>query len=169
VQSRLLTVTMKIRQMKEDEINTVSELLCACYRWLADREGYTPEQLEFLVHKRGSPETVRHESRKQLYLVACIGGAILGMASVSGNEVTKLYVEPGSHGQGIGAGLLAAAETAIRRAGFDRMFLGTMSGAVPFYEAMGMTVSGTKRPSSGPFGDREVVLMAKSLTGPSRV
>lgn len=157
--------SVKIRAMHEEETVAVSELLVVCYRWLADREGYTREQVEFLVHQRGSVETVTRESREQLYLVACVDGGVAGMASVADNQVTKLYVDPARHGQGIGSRLLAAAEVTIRQAGHDRMLLGTTQGTVPFYESRGMTVAGRRRPRAGPFTDRDVVQMEKSLGG----
>jgi ribosomal protein S18 acetylase RimI-like enzyme len=157
---------VEIRRMESEDTAAVSEVLCSCYRWLAKREGYTPAQVAFLLGKRGSEDTVRAESREQLYLVACVDGTLAGMVSVGGKEVTKLYVEPSRHCHGIGTKLLAAAEAAIREAGFDRMLLGTTPGTVPFYESMGMAVAGTRRPTGGPFTDRDVVIMEKRLPGP---
>ncbi len=154
---------MRIGVMDEAETDAVSDVLCACYRWLAPREGYTPEQVGFLLKARGSPETVRRESQEQLYLVAREDGEVVGMTSVAGNQVTKLYVTPSRHRRGIGTGLLSAAEAAIRDAGLGTMCLGTTPGAVAFYERMGMTVAGRRRPRAGPFTDREVVLMEKAL------
>ncbi len=156
---------VQIRRMENEDAAAVSEVLCSCYRWLAERERYTPEQAAFLLQKRGSEETVRAESREELYLVACVDGTLAGMVSVGGSEVTKLYVEPSRHGQGIGSELFAAAESAIREAGSDRMLLGTTPGTVPFYESMGMAVAGRRRPTGGPFTDRDVVIMEKRLSG----
>ena len=156
---------VQIRRMESEDTAAVSEVLCSCYRWLAEREGYTPEQVAFLLEKRGSEDTVRTESSEQLYLVACVDGALAGMVSVGGNEVTKLYVEPGRHGRGVGTELFEAAESVIREAGSDRMLLGTTPGTVAFYESMGMTVAGTRRPTGGPFTDRDVVIMEKRFSG----
>ena len=156
---------MRIRQMKPGDVQAVSDLLRSCYRWLADREGYTSEQVDFLLDKRGSVETVRRESREQLYLVGCIDGAVAGMVSVAGNEVTKLYVTPTRHGHGLGARLLAAAASTVRESGFEEIFLGTTPDTVAFYESAGMSVAGTRRPTRGPFTDREVVIMTMRLDG----
>jgi ribosomal protein S18 acetylase RimI-like enzyme len=154
---------MQIRPMHQEDMQAVSDVLCSCYRWLADREGYTPEQVNFLLHQRGSLETVRRESREQLYLVASQHGAIVGMVSVSGSEVTKLYVSPSHHHRGIGAALLRAAASAIAESGFGTMSLGTTPSTVPFYESLGMSIARTRRPSRGPFTDRDVVVMTMAL------
>jgi len=154
---------MQIRPMTQEDMQAVSDILCSCYRWLADREGYTPEQVDFLLHQRGSLETVRRESQEQLYFVASLHGAIAGMVSVSGNEVTKLYVRPSHHRRGIGAALLRAAASAIAESGFGVMSLGTTPSTVPFYKSLGMSVARTRRPSGGPFTDRDIVVMTMPL------
>jgi ribosomal protein S18 acetylase RimI-like enzyme len=154
---------MKIRRMEEKDIDAVSSVLCACYNGLADREGYTPEQVMFLLNRRGSAETVRTESKEELYFVACADATVVGMVSLAEDMVTRLYVAPAWHRQGVGTELFAAAESAIRDAGFERMSLGTTPGAVPFYQTMGMSQAGTRRPRGGPFTDRDVVIMEKAL------
>jgi ribosomal protein S18 acetylase RimI-like enzyme len=154
---------MTIRPMNGHEELAVSALLCECYRWLAPVEGYTREQVAFLLEERGSLRTVQTESRNQLYLVACENDTIVGMVAVDGNVIAKLYVAPGNHGRGIGGALFAAAETCVMNAGFDRMTLGTTPNTVAFYEGRGMSVAGQKHHASGVFLGRYTVLMEKVL------
>jgi len=74
--------------------------------------------------------------------------------------ITKLYVDPRCHRQGIGSRLFKAAEQRIREAHFSELFLGTIAdSAVPFYEKMGLSITGYKRGRSG----RRAVLMKKPL------
>lgn len=154
---------MTIRRMTAADEQAVSELLCACYRWIAGPEGYTEEQTGFLLKERGSLETVQRESREQQYLVACRGESLLGMVAVSGNVITKLYVDPASHRGGIGRALFEAAVESVRAAGFESVTLGTTPATVPFYEALGMRVGGHKDHTSGIFSGRRTMLMEKAL------
>jgi ribosomal protein S18 acetylase RimI-like enzyme len=146
--------------MNEDDRAAVSSLLCECYRWLGERERLTADQIEFLVSKRGSLECVTRESRTQLYLVASEEDEIVGMVSVSGNEITKLYVSPACHRKGIGRQLFIEAESAIRDSGHRDLMLGAFPSAVPFYRAMGLSVTGRKPGALGAFS---MIIMTKRL------
>jgi len=149
-----------IRLMRESEIADVSELLRECYTWLGDREGFSAEQVEFLTSERGSVETIRRESREQEYFVAEDEAGLSGMIAVSGDEIAKLYVKPSCHRRGIGRKLFEAAEARIRAAGHARVTLGAFSSAVPFYEKMGMRVTGRKE-TGGRMSGSVVTLMEK--------
>jgi ribosomal protein S18 acetylase RimI-like enzyme len=149
--------------MTADDEQAVSDLLCRCYRWIAEPEGYTEEQVAYLLSERGSLETVRRESREEQYLVACRDGVLLGVVAVSDDVVTKLYVAPEHHGGGMGRTLFDAAVETVRASGFQRVSLGTTPATVPFYEALGMRVAGHKDHVSGVFSGRRTMLMEKSL------
>jgi ribosomal protein S18 acetylase RimI-like enzyme len=155
--------TMTIRAMEEEDISAVSEMLCECYRWLGEREGLRPDQTEFLVSKRGSIECIARESTTEVYLVASRGREIVGMVSVSGNQITKLYVAPARHGQQIGRRLFAAAEARIRAAGHKDLMLGAFPTAVPFYTAMGLSVKGQRPCGPAPLAGLSMTLMEKRM------
>ena len=94
---------MHIEAMNDTDHAEVSELLRACFNWLAEREGFTEQQREFLVGPRSSAETLRIESQTRPHLVArAQDGTILGMAAIRENEVARLYVHPKYHGRGVG-------------------------------------------------------------------
>lgn len=149
--------------MRQSEIGDVSELLRESYRWLGEREKLPPEQVEFLVSRRGSRETVRRESRAEQYVVADDGTRLNGVVSVAGDRITKLYVRPSSHGTGVGRELYEAAESLIASHGHRRVTLGAFPSAVPFYESMGLRVVGRKRAKGELFGV-VITLMEKHLT-----
>jgi GNAT superfamily N-acetyltransferase len=148
--------------MRESEISEVSKLLCESYAWLGEREPLSSAQVEFLVSKRGSTKTIRRESREQQYLVTDDGAHITGMVSVSGDQITKLYVRPSLRGRGIGRALYEAAESIIAAGGHARVRLGAFSSAVPFYESMGLRAVG-KKEGTGPMAGLAVTLMEKPL------
>ncbi len=151
---------IQIRAMQPDEIVPVSELLCACYRWLGLVEGFTAAEVEFLLRERGTAATVERESARETYLVAVDEGCLVGMTSFRRNEITKLYVDPQLHRRGIGRQLFAQAATHIAGQGFADVCLGTLgTSTMPFYETMGMRVAGRKQVRLGSGPTREVQLM----------
>ena len=160
-------MNLDIRDMTEADIPCVSKLLRDCFQWLADREGLTIAQRAFLAGKRSSEQTVREESRTRPHLVACQGGAIVGMAAIHGNELARLYVDPQYHRAGIGKALFKACEGMVRRAGHEEMATAALvDSAAAFYKAMGMFVVGRQVYEPEIFLGREVTLLAKSLAAP---
>ena len=108
--------------MKNEDIPEVSNLLCNCYRWLGNTENLTLEFIDFLTKQRGSIETVIRESETETYLVAvCNDSDIAGMVSVNNNEITKLYVDPKRHRQGVGQFLFKKAEEIITQNGYTKI------------------------------------------------
>lgn len=155
---------VSVRKMAEQDIQRVSKIMCNCYQWFGEHEQYTEEQIDFLVSKRGSVKTIKVESQNQLYLVACMGNDVVGIVAVKDDEITKLYVDPKHHRQGIGAVLFKAAERVIIEAGYEELVVGVMAtSAVGFYRVMGFVEVGHKVSETGGCSGREVVLMKKTL------
>ena len=139
--------------MTDSELTEVSQLLCSSYAALADREGLSADQADYLCSQRGSVACVRRESQCQRYLVAREGERIIGMVAVAGDTIAKLYVSPEHVGQGVGRLLYEAAESLILEHGYSRVWLGAFPTAVPFYEKMGLSVVGEKA-ATGPLAGR---------------
>jgi GNAT superfamily N-acetyltransferase len=155
---------MYVRAMNHEDIPTVSDLLCSCYKWLGEKEHLPPQCVQFLLDKRGSTETVRRESETETYLVVCSDDEIIGMVSVRDNEITKLYVHPRWHRRGCGRLLFEKAEEIITGNGYTRIILGAIGESpIPFYESMGMTAFGSKPCKLGQESGRNVILMEKAI------
>ncbi len=153
-----------IQRMTPDNIPAVSKLNCSCYRWLGKKNGFTAEQIEFLVSVRGSIETIASESHSQIYLIACINDTIVGIAAVKDNEVAKLFVDPECHSLGIGEKLFNVAQKIIVENGYNEMIAGVIAqSAIGFYEKMGMFKYGEKELNTGAFKGCKVPLMRKTL------
>ena len=149
-----------IRKMEKGDFARVSELLHTCYRWLGEREGFTPAQVELLISERASLEHLSEIAESRLCFVACLNEVPVGLVAIVRNEIDKFYVDPDYHRRGIGAALFRAAEQAIAKVGYDDMFLGAIGRTpIPFYERMGMTVDGYKISRTG----GKVVLLRKRL------
>jgi ribosomal protein S18 acetylase RimI-like enzyme len=161
---------MHIEPMTDTDHGAVSALLAECFNWLADREGFTELQREFLVGPRSSAETLRAESRTRPHLVARdADGTILGMAAIRDNEVARLYVDPKCHGRGVGKALFEACEAMICAAGYAEVKVAALvESAAAFYRARGMREVGREAYEPEIFGDRAVVLLAKTVGGPRR-
>ena len=157
---------MHIEPMTDADHAEVSELLRACFNWLAEREGFTDRQREFLVGPRSGAETLRIESQTRPHLVARDQDrTILGMAAIRENEIARLYVHPQYHGRGVGKALFQAAESMIRQAGFTEVTVAALvENAAAFYRARGMHEIGRQPYEPQIFGEREVVLLAKTVT-----
>ncbi|MBD3219135.1 MAG: GNAT family N-acetyltransferase [candidate division Zixibacteria bacterium] len=130
---------LSIRAMKKEDIDNVSELLCSSYRYLAQTENYSKSELDFLLTKRGSVETIERESQIQNYIVAFEGEILVGMAAIEGCEITKLYVHPEWHRNGIGRQLFNYCKNEIFQEGHKELkVIAIGESTLPFYIALGM-------------------------------
>jgi ribosomal protein S18 acetylase RimI-like enzyme len=80
--------------------------------------------------------------------VAVIDGAIAGFATVSGDELSALHVDPEAWRRGIGSALIARARADLAAAGVIEAHLWLLVGntrAQQFYERDGWTSDGTRR------------------------
>ena len=151
-----------VRSMECDDHQSVNDIICVCFRWLANREGFNEAQLKELLADR-TPETLEKESTRQEFLVASIDGNVVGVVSWYRNELAKLYVNPTYHRRGIGTQLFQAAERALRHTGHREMRLHAPLPSVPFYQAMGMTILTHQPWRNAIFDNQTVVVMMKSL------
>jgi N-acetylglutamate synthase-like GNAT family acetyltransferase len=130
---------LSIREMKKEDIDNVSELLCLSYRYLSQIEDYSKSELDFLLTKRGSVETIERESQIQKYIVAFEGEILVGMAAIEGCEITKLYVHPEWHRNGMGRQLFNYCKNHIFQEGHKELkVIAIGESTLPFYTAMGM-------------------------------
>ncbi len=155
---------VEIRSMDPSDIPEVCRILADCFRWVGAREGFTSEQLAFLIDDRSSEETVTRESQKLPHFVALQDGRLAGLLVVSGNEIARLYVDPVWHRRGIGRSLLEHAFTFIREAGHQEARVGAIvDSARTFYQAAGMKPMGQVPWMPEIFGERQVTILTRRL------
>jgi predicted N-acetyltransferase YhbS len=151
-----------IRHIEIDDYPDVSRLVCASFKWGAEQEPYSNEQIEGYFRERGSVEAISEQFKAYQTFVACIDSQIRGMVSIEDNEIAKLYVDPEAFRLGIGRRLIETAEEFIHKAGYSEFFLGTIfSTNHTFYEAMGMRRTSEKNISKGPFKGSKSVIFTK--------
>ena len=153
-----------IREMRDDDISAVSDIVCACYNWLARVEGYTPEETSRLISERGSPEAVSTQRKKCHFIVATIDDGVVGAVAIHKNTITKLYISPDRFRQGIGSALFDSAEKYIAGTGYNDIFLGAFPSSARFYEAKGMELEGEKIATGGPIKGRTILLYRKEVS-----
>jgi ribosomal protein S18 acetylase RimI-like enzyme len=152
-----------IRDMNDDDLPEVSRVVCACYVWLAGKEGYTPEETACLIRERGSIEALVSQQKECHFMVADAGGKIKGIAATSKNIITKLYIDPEHFRKGIGSQLFDCAEKHISSEGYNDIFLGAFPVSAGFYEAKGMELEEKKFTTGGPIKGRMIWLYRKEI------
>lgn len=149
---------MTLRTARPDDVEALVRVLAACNDQLEARGDLTAEHASWRRAHRLLPEVVGLHVTAQTWLVAEVGGQVVGLAAVDGEELARLYVEPALQGRGHGTALVRAAEAHVSDAGGQRVFLGAHPGAVAFYERLDYRVVGRRR---GPGGD--AVILEKVL------
>ena len=153
-----------IRDMKLDDCPEVGRMVCASFRWAAEQEGFSAEEIDQYVQRRGSQEAIRTQLSEHRCWVASIAGRIVGLISTKGNEITRLYVDPSVLGNGVGKRLFEKAERFVAQDGHDELIAwAVFDSAIPFYEAMGMFKAGRKFDVLDKSEDRNTMLIKKSL------
>jgi ribosomal protein S18 acetylase RimI-like enzyme len=151
-----------IRGIEAYDYPEVSRLVCTSFKWGAEREPYSPDQIDHYFTERGSVEAITEQFKEYQTLVAIKKKQIWGMVSIKDNEITKLYVDPEAFRLGIGRRLFEAAEDIIRKSGYPEIFLGSIfETSRPFYEAMGMLQTSEKTITTGPFKNATAKIFKK--------
>ncbi len=154
-----------IRDMRKNDIAAISDIICACYRWLAEMEGYTTRETSLLIEKRGSCKALTEQQRECHFIVAEINDELKGASSIHKNEIMKLYVDPNHFCKGIGSALFTYAEKIIAEQGYDNILLGAFPSSAGFYEAMGMELENEKISAGGPLKGRRILIYSKIISG----
>lgn len=153
-----------VRDMIESDHPQICRVIGACFRYLAQRENWSPSQLETLMSD-AQPEAVALQAANPSFrfLVGLTDSGVIGVVSWVRNEVGKLYVDPVLHRRGMGRLLFSAAEREIRKAGHTDLRLNSTASSVPFYTSMGMRVEQEKPWQTPSFHGGTLFSMVKSL------
>jgi putative acetyltransferase len=106
--------------------------------WHVAHPGHVPDGLTAARTLEAFHE--RTPSRVADTTVAEADGLVVGFIMIDGDEVEQVFVDPGLHGSGIAAPLLAEAERQVADAGYDVAWLAVVVGnarARAFYEKHG--------------------------------
>ena len=143
-------MSLTIRPMRGADVPAASKLVTDCYRFLAERQGFSAAQLKGLLDQRCSAAYVGKCLREFEHHVAEVDGEMVGLVGIEGHELAELWVSPKRHRQGIGAALFRKAEDVISAAGHPVLTVHTTGYGTPFYRAMGCRIVGQKPCDRGP-------------------
>lgn len=95
------------------------------------------EAARTFIRTKNTPEQLGAELRCSYTLVYEVLGRLLGVGSLDGYEIKRVYVLPDTQGQGVGRALMGALEAAGQQRGITEFHLDASPSAVRFYEQLG--------------------------------
>ncbi len=116
------------------------------------------EDFLFRVEASLTAKSLSEFAKTRAIFVAVDGAAIVGTASLGGDQVHAVFVHPARQGQGVGRCLMEAVESEARARGERLLNLYASLNAVPFYEAAGWRAVREHHD-----GDARLVVMTKRL------
>ncbi len=123
-----------------------------------DNRNYTLEQL-YSIANHYSSENMCSKLDKKFVLVCIDKGKIVGTATLRGDEVMAVFIEPNYQGRGMGIKLMELLESESVKGGLSRVWLVAVLSAVSFYEKLGYSfVSYKTHPDWG-----KAIMMEKYL------
>ena len=149
-------MTDHIRPFETADAAGVSDLISTTLR----TSNVTDYSEDFLSKVEASltAKSLSDFAKKRMIFVAVDGAAIVGTASLGGDQVHAVFVHPARQGQGVGRCLMEAVESEARARGERLLILYASLNAVPFYEAAGWRTVPEHHD-----GDARLVVMTKRL------
>ena len=124
-----------VRALKEGDTRKVAYLISRCLNEILTRD-FTRAQLKFF-YQRFTSAGLRKIATECTLFVAASGNRILGTASLDGDRVKAVFVNPSFHRQGIGRLLVRHVEDEARRRNLTGCILHANHQAIEFYEHVG--------------------------------
>ncbi len=100
---------------------------------IGEMDGLNEAAREF-IRRKNTPEQFGAELSRYYTVVYETQGRLLGVGSLDGHEIKRVYVLPGTQGQGVGRALMQALEAEGQRRGIAELQLEASPSAVRFYE-----------------------------------
>jgi len=131
-------MSIKVRPARIAEADAISRVILAALRTSNARD-YPVSVIERVQSGFGPGAIERFMLQRQVF-VASEGNVVVGTASLEGEVVRSVFVDPDRHRQGIGRLLMAELEAVARNAGAVRMVVPSSLTAQAFYLALGFNV-----------------------------
>ncbi|MDW5562231.1 MAG: GNAT family N-acetyltransferase [Methanomassiliicoccus sp.] len=100
---------------------------------------YSPRAIEFFIRYHGEGEIIG-DLREGISLVAVQKNIIIGTATLRGDLITRVFVEPDEQGRGIGGRLMEALLEGARKNGLKAVRLDASVVSREVYEHMGFAL-----------------------------
>jgi GNAT superfamily N-acetyltransferase len=136
---------VSLRQFEAADAGACCEVINAAVQSM---DGLEPAARAFIL-ARNVPEAIGAELARSFTLVAVGPAGVHGVGALDGDQLERVYVEPGCQRQGTGTLLVQALEVEARRRGVRRLILQASPSSVPFYQALGFAALGQETSRSG--------------------
>lgn len=152
-----MSLALTIRRATDKDAEAVSRVIIAALRETNARD-YTPDIIARVEQSFSPPAMLEFFRRRQVF-VAVIGERLVGTASLDGETVRSMFVDPLLQGHGIGRRLMLEVEQAARADGVATLTVPSSVTAEAFYARLGF------RPIRDSYhGDERTIIMGRSLT-----
>ncbi|MBA6119327.1 GNAT family N-acetyltransferase [Pseudomonas sp. NC26] len=124
-----------VRPATSKDAAAISHVVIAALRQ-SNSQDYAPDIIA-QVERNFAPEAVTVQLVQRKVLVALLGDTIIGTASLDGEVVRSVFVDPAHQKGGIGRQLMGAIHAIAARAGVDAVRVPSSITAEQFYAALG--------------------------------
>lgn len=124
-----------VRRATSKDAAAISHVVIAALRQ-SNSQDYAPDIIA-QVERNFAPEAVTVQLVQRKVLVASLGDTIIGTASLDGEVVRSVFVDPAHQKGGIGRQLMGAIHAIAARAGVDAVRVPSSITAEQFYAALG--------------------------------
>ena len=152
-----------IRTMTEADDEIASRIAAACYRFTAEPDQLTDEQLNGALHQWCTSAYMAVSRAKDIAIVAEIDGEVVGVAATRGDSLMEMFVDLSYHRKGVGGALFRSAEQTVASCGHSVVRVKTTNSALPFYAAMGMRQVQMYAPEAGAFVGTTMFALEKDI------
>lgn len=152
-----MSETCQVRQALETDAPAISRVIVQALR-TSNSQDYSPAVIA-RVEQSFSPEALLGlMARRQVVVVAQLGGQVVGTASLEGDVVRTVFVAPDRQGLGIGRALMLHVEELAGAAGVQALRVPSSLTAQAFYARLGYAVV-----REVVEGEERTIVMARAL------
>ena len=149
-----------IRPAVIDDADAISRITLQALRQ-TNAADYPPEVIS-AVAANFSPAAVAARMASRRVLLAVAQAGVVGTATLDGDTVRGVFVQPDGHGRGIGTALMAAIERLARADGLSRLVVPSSVTAEGFYARLGFVALCDEH-----HGAERTIVMEKRLPPPA--
>lgn len=131
-------MSIEIRAAQPHDAPAISRVIIDALR-ISNARDYSPEVIQ-RVESNFTAEHIGKLIGTRLVLVALQGQQLLGTASLDGQVIRTVFVDPAQQGKGIGRKLMAAIERLAQERGASELLVPSSLTAQGFYQQLGFTL-----------------------------
>lgn len=155
-------MAIEIREAAQLDARAISQVIIAALR-TTNTKDYSRDVIE-RVEKSFSPSAVADFIGKRIVFVTLQGQTVVGTASLDGQVVRSVFVDPQTHRQGIGRQLMSTVEQRATASGTMTLQVPSSITAERFYQKLGYSaVRETYH------GEERTIVMERRLIDPDSV